>query len=218
MGYHRLMARTANHDERRAQILGGVRTVATSSGIGRVTVARAAEAAGVSVGLVQHYYSSKEELLIDTFASVRADVFTRIDAEIARAEKRGSRIEQMLFDGLAQLLPIGARKRDEVYVAHAFAGLALEDPTLRGHLRTANEQLQQRVAVGLTNGKECGEVDPSLDVDEAAYALVALTDGLAARLLVHAGAAQKKWALDSIRACARELCPGECGHRRVSSG
>ncbi|WP_207841894.1 TetR/AcrR family transcriptional regulator [Williamsia soli] len=212
------MARTANHDERRTQILGGVRAVATSSGIGRVTVARAAEAAGVSVGLVQHYYGSKEDLLIDTFASVRADVLTRIDAEIARAEKRGARVEEMLFDGLGELLPIGARKRDEVYVAHAFAGLALEDAKLRGHLRTANEQLQERVATGLTNGKECGEVDPGLDVDEAAYALVALTDGLAAQLLIHAGAAQRKWALDSIRARAGELCPGECGHRRVNGG
>lgn len=206
------MARTANHDERRAQILGGVRAVATSSGIGRVTMARAAEAAGVSVGLVQHYYGSKEELLIDTFAAVRADVLTRIDAEIARAEKRGARIEEMLADGLGQLLPLGGRRRSEVYVAHAFAGLALEDATLRAHLRAAQEQVQERVATGLANGKKCGEVDPALDVDEAAYALMALTDGLAARLLVHAGPAQRTWALESIRSRVADLCPGECGH------
>lgn len=207
------MARTANHDERRAQILGGVRAVATSWGIGRVTVARTAEAAGVSVGLVQHYYGSKEELLIDAFAAVRADVLTRIDAEIARAEKRGARIEEMLVDGLGQLLPLGSRRRDEVYVAHAFAGLALEDETLRGHLRTAQEQLQQRVSTGLTNGKECGEVDADLDVDQAAYGLVALTDGLAARLLIHAGPSQRTWAVESLRARATELCPGECEHK-----
>jgi AcrR family transcriptional regulator len=206
------MARTANHDERRAQILGGVRAVTTSSGIGKVTVARTAEAAGVSVGMVQHYYGSKEELLIDAFAAVRADVLTRIDGEIARAEKRGARIEEMLVDGLGQLLPIGARRRDEVYVAHAFAGLALEDATLQVHLRAAHEQLQNRVAIGLTNGKECGEVDTELDVDLAAYSLVALTDGLAARLLIHTGGTQRSWALQSIRARAADLCPGKCGH------
>lgn len=206
------MPRTANHDERRAQILGGVRAVAISSGIGRVTVARTAEAAGVSVGLVQHYYGSKDALLIDTFAAVRADVLGRIDAEITRAEKRGARIEEMLVDGLGQLLPLGVRRRDEVYVAHAFAGLALEEEALRGALRTAHEQLQERVASGLTNGKECGEVAAGIDIDRAAYSLVALTDGLAGRLLIHAGTAQRSWALGAVEARVAELCPGACAH------
>ena len=208
------MARTANHDERRAQILGGVRTVTTTSGIGRVTIARTAEAAGVSVGLVQHYYGTKEELLIDAFAQVRADVLARIDAEIARAEKRGARIEEMLMDGLSQLLPIGTRRRDEVYVAHAFAGLALEDESLRGALRSAHEQLHERVATGLTNGKECGEVRPGVDVDEASYGLVALTDGMGGRLLIHQGQAQRAWAISGLRERVAELCPGECAHRK----
>ena len=118
------------------------------------------------------------------------------------------------MDGLSQLLPIGTRRRDEVYVAHAFAGLALEDESLRGALRSAHEQLHERVATGLTNGKECGEVRPGVDVDEASYGLVALTDGMGGRLLIHQGQAQRAWAISGLHERVAELCPGECAHRK----
>ncbi len=178
-----------------------------------MTIARAAKAAGVAVGLVQHYYSSKEELLGDTFAAVRVDVLTRIDAEIARAEKRGARIEEMLFDGLTQLLPMGPRRRDEVYLSHAFVGLALEDDTLRARLRDAHQQLQDRVTTALTNGIACGEVDTDTDTGRVAYSLLALTDGLASHLLIQSGPQARAWATESLRIRVAEACPGRCSHQ-----
>ncbi|MBJ7291134.1 TetR/AcrR family transcriptional regulator [Williamsia sp.] len=207
------MARTADHEQRRAQIIAGVRAVAGESGLGRVTIARTAEAAGVSVGLVQHYYASKEDLLADAFAAVRSDVLIRIDAEIARSESRGARIETMLCDGLSQLLPIGARRRAEVYLSHAFAGLALEDETLRGQLRDARRQLQDRVSTALTNGVTCGEVDADTDPGQAAFGLLALTDGLASHLLVQPGSQPRAWSASVLRARVAEVCPGECSHQ-----
>ncbi len=207
------MARTADHQQRRAQIIAGVRVVAGESGLGRVTIARAAQAAGVSVGLVQHYYASKKDLLADAFAAVRSDVLTRIDAEIARSEKRGARIETMVVDGLSQLLPIGTRRRAEVYLSHAFAGLALEDETLRVQLRDARRQLQDRVSTALANGITCGEVDADTDPEQAAYGLLALTDGLASHLLTQSGPQPRAWSAAVLRARAGELCPGECSHQ-----
>ena len=206
------MARTADHEQRRAQIIAGVRAVASESGLGRVTIARTAEAAGVSVGLVQHYYGSKEELLADAFAAVRSDVLTRIDAEIARSERRGERIETMLVDGLSQMLPIGARRRTEVYLSHAFAGLALEDETLRTQLRDARRQLQKRVSTALVNGVRCGEVGADTDPGQESYGLLALTDGLASHLLTASGPQPRTWAGAVLRARVAELCPGECSH------
>lgn len=206
------MARTADHQQRRAQIIAGVRAVAGEFGLGRVTIARTAEAARVSVGLVQHYYSSKEDLLGDAFAAVRSDVLTRIDVEIARSESRGARIETMLVDGLSELLPIGARRRAEVYLSHAFAGLALEDDTLRTQLRDARRQLQNRVSTALVNGVKCGEVDAGTDPGQAAYGLLALTDGLASHLLVQSGAQPRAWSSAVLRARVGDLCPGTCSH------
>jgi len=206
------MARTADHQQRRAQIVAAVRVVAGEVGLGRVTIARTATAAGVSVGLVQHYYASKEALLADAFAVVRRDVLARIDAEIARAEHRGERIEVMLVHGLSQLLPLGTRRRAEVHLSHAFTGLALEDETLRAQLRDARGLLQNRVSAALINGIACGEVATETDPGQAAYELLALTDGLASHLLVQSGTQPRAWATHALSERVSELCPGECTH------
>lgn len=207
------MARTADHDARRAQVVAGVTSLALEQGLGRVTVAGAARSAGVSVGLVQHYYASKEELLLATYSSVRTGVLARVDRATGRAERRGARIEQMMADGLVQLLPLDRRRREEAYLSHAFAGLAMEDAQLRDHLARADDELTTRVATALENGKKCGEVEPTTPSTPRAHALVALTGGLAARLLTSTDAHRRRWAVEAVAGAVAEVCPGRCNHR-----
>lgn len=207
------MARTADREARRRQILGGVGVVARRDGLGNVTIQRTALAAGISVGLVQHYYPSKDALLTDAFDDVRSAIAARVDVEITRAEQRSDRIEQMLASGLSQLLPLDSHRLDEVYLAHAFAGLALEQRPLREHLASANAELQQQVTSALDNGKDCGEVVESLNTSEAAYALLSLTDGLAARLLVEDKPVDRASATAALDGAVAALCPGPCHNR-----
>lgn len=204
------MARTADHAARRAQIIGGVRAVALAQGLGNVTLARTAEAAGISTGLVQHYYGSKEALLLDTFSSVRAGVVRRVEAATERAERRSARIEHMLADGLMQLLPLDRRRREEAYLVHAFAGLAVDDEPLATHVQAVDDELLGRVVTALENGKACGEVEPTVDSAARGFEVFTLATGLAGRLLVSATPSQRRWAGDAITRQARELCPGAC--------
>ena len=206
------MARTADHDARRAQIVAGVKALALEVGLARVTIAGVARSADVSVGLVQHYYSSKEELLLDAFRSVRQDVLDRIDASIVRAERRHERIESMMRDALEQFLPLGRQRTGETHLVHAFAGLALEDRSLYAGLRESHSAHQTRVETALENGKVCGEVEAATDSRAEAYALLALTDGLAVRLLTTPGRAQRSWARQSLSREVARLFPGECRH------
>ncbi|MGJ0118695.1 TetR/AcrR family transcriptional regulator [Williamsia sp. MIQD14] len=206
------MATMEHRDARRAQIITGVRSVLRDQGIGNVTVARAADAAGVSVGMVQHYYRSKEDLLVDAFMAVRAGVLDRVDHQIVLSERRGSRIEDMLTEGLAQLLPLSPNRRDEVYLAHAFAGMALENDTIREHLESAREALRERVRTALENGRLCGEVDTDIDDSAAAFGIVALVEGVAAHLLGDPSPRARSFALAALSAEAARLCPGECHH------
>ncbi|WP_165945616.1 TetR/AcrR family transcriptional regulator [Micromonospora sp. KC606] len=206
------MARTADHDARRAQIVAGVKALALEVGLGHVTIAGVARSAGISVGLVQHYYSSKEELLLDAFRSVRQDILDRIDASIVRAERRHERIELMLRDALEQFLPLSRQRTDETNLMHAFAGLALENRSLHPGLRDAHSAHQTRVETALENGKVCGEVEAVTDSRAEAYALLALTDGLAVRLLTAPGRAQRTWARQALSREISRLFPGECRH------
>lgn len=208
------MPRTADHAARRAQIIGGVRAVALAEGLGNVTVAGTAKAAGVSTGLVQHYYASKEALLLDTFSAVRAGVIARVEAATERAEKRSARIEHMLTDGLLQLLPLDRRRREEGYLVHAFAGLALDDTSLADHVRAVDAELVGRVVTALQNGKACGEVEPATDSAARGNEVFALVTGLAARLHVSSTPDERRWAREAVARQARELCPGPCSRAR----
>ncbi|MEI7058587.1 TetR/AcrR family transcriptional regulator [Nocardioides sp. CCNWLW239] len=178
------MARTADHDSRRAQITAGVRDLALASGLGAVTVAGTAKAAGISVGLVQHYYDSKEALLADTLSRLLHDIEGRVDQAIAVAERDHARIEHMLGAGLLELLPLTSARRDETYLRHAFAGLALDNPTLAEHQLAFDRRLRDRIAQAVRNGAECGEVTAETDALLESEAAFALTQGLAVRLLI----------------------------------
>ncbi|UYM04179.1 TetR/AcrR family transcriptional regulator [Solicola gregarius] len=204
------MVRTADHAARRAQIVGAVKRLMLEVGLSHITIAGVAQSADISVGLVQHYYSSKEELLLDTYRTVCEDVLARVDAAVVRAERRHERIEQMLLDALDQFLPLTKKRADEVQLVHAFAGAALENAALQPGYRAALAEHQARAERALENGKLCGEVDPSTDSRAEAYALLALTDGLAARLLVQKSRAQQSWARAALAREAARLFPGEC--------
>ncbi|OIJ23997.1 TetR/AcrR family transcriptional regulator [Nocardioides luteus] len=177
------MPRTADHDSRRAQITAGVRDLALSSGLGAVTIAGTARAAGISVGLVQHYYDSKESLLADTLGRLLSGIEARVDRAIALAERDHARIEHMLGAGLLELLPLSPAHRDETYLRHAFAGLALDNPTLAEHQLAFDRRLRDRITQAVRNGMECGEVTPETDSLLEGEAALALTQGLAMRLL-----------------------------------
>lgn len=204
------MPRTADHAARRRQITSAVRELATNEGIGRVTIARSAAHAGISVGLVQHYYTTKEDLLADTLTSVLQDILDRVDAAIARSERRYARIEQMMDAAFQQLLPLDDSRRQEAYLRHAFAGLALDDQGLREHQRRFDDVIIERSVQGIRNGMHCGEVLPGTDALLEAQATLALVDGLAMRLLLSDRPADRRRARRAISARMATIFRGPC--------
>ena len=75
--------RRLGEDERREQIIRGCIEVLARQGYRNASLARIAQAAGVSKGLVSHYFSDKETLMeqtaIATVAYLRAEVGAAID-------------------------------------------------------------------------------------------------------------------------------------------
>ena len=187
-----------------------MRELALASGLGSVTVAGTAKAAGVSVGLVQHYYDSKESLLADTLSRLLSDIEGRVDSAIIRAERDHARIEHMLGAGLLELLPLSPTHRDETYLRHAFAGLALDNPTLAEHQQAFDRRFRDRITQAVRNGMECGEVTPDTDALLEGEAAFALTQGLAARLLVDPDEGVRSRARAAIAARMANVFVGPC--------
>lgn len=210
------MPRTADHDSRRAQITAGVRELALASGLGAVTVAGTAKAAGISVGLVQHYYDSKESLLADTLSRLLSGIESRVDRAITLAEREHARIEHMLGAGLLELLPLSPARRDETYLRHAFAGLALDNLSLAEHQQAFDRRLRDRIAQAVRNGVECGEVTVGTDGLLESETAFALTQGLAVRLLIDPDEAVRNRAKAAIAAQMAGVFVGPCAREPQS--
>jgi hypothetical protein len=137
---------------------------------------------------------------------------------VAAGDESGARIEHVLLDALAELLPLDRRRRRECRVTLAFAGRTLDNPRLAEVQRASADGVRGRLAGAVGNGKKCGEVPPETDAHLEAVRLLALVDGLA----LHCYAAPDTVAPDTARAALaahlRALFPGPCHHPRPGAG
>lgn len=173
------MPRTADHDERRHQIARSVCGLISEQGLDAVTIARTAAAAGMSVGLVQHYFRSKDEMLLHAFHEVSAAIRSRADERIRAGAQHQQPISHVLAEAMAEFIPLDETRRTEFRVTRAFAGRALDAPALAEVDVETGRQLRKDIAQAVHNGKECGEVAAELDPWPVAVRLAAVTEGLA---------------------------------------
>jgi AcrR family transcriptional regulator len=204
------MATEEYHLLRRRQVAEAVERLVAEHGFDGVTVAKVAAEAGVSVGLVQHYFASKDDLLRYAYAQVTERAMARV---LRRAEDltehRGS-IRRILFEGLAERLPLDDVRCAEWRVSFAFAVRAVDRPDLAAMRNQTEATIRERLTQAITNGKECGEVPTDTDAASAAAGLLALVDGLGVHAYLDPAAMPAQVAraeLDRHLAC---VLTGEC--------
>ncbi|MFI7344595.1 TetR/AcrR family transcriptional regulator [Streptomyces sp. NPDC050085] len=176
------MPRIADHEERRRHIALAVCELISDQGLDAVTVARTASTAGMSVGLVQHYFRTKDDMLLHAFKEVTDRIRGRADDRIRAGIEHRRPLAHVLAEALAQFLPLDETRRTEFRVTRAFAGRALDAPALAEVDVATAHRLRDDVARAVHNGKECGEVAAELDPWPAAVRLTAVTEGLAVQI------------------------------------
>ncbi|GGZ31329.1 hypothetical protein GCM10010387_26520 [Streptomyces inusitatus] len=152
--------------------------IAADRGLDRVSVREVASAAGVSIGAVQYYFSTKDEMLAFAFRQVVDRTRARVSALKPAAGPR-----QTLAATLRQLLPLDARRLAECRVYLAFAARATTSPTLaaiqNATLTTIHEELRQTLAsLPSLPSPPSGSGHPVLHPARDARLLLALVDGL----------------------------------------
>ncbi len=210
------MPRTADHDARRQQVAEAVEQLVAADGFEAVTVARTAAAAGISVGLVQHYFPSKDDMLLHAFTHARHRTEQRVMADARRADLSGARIEHILLDALSELLPLDERRRRECRVELAFTGRVVDNPRLAQALGQSNAHLRAMLAEAIHNGKECGEVPDSTDEDAQAARLLATLDGLKLHAYTEPGTMTAAAARAALADQLARVFAGRCHHRSAS--
>ncbi|GAA1693912.1 TetR/AcrR family transcriptional regulator [Glycomyces endophyticus] len=206
------MPRTADHELRRTQMAAAVHRLIAHDGLDAATMAAVAREAGFSVGLVQHYFASKDELLLFAYERLTADLLARVARITAEGEAGGQPIRRILLDCLCELLPLDAGRRGEHRVSRAFQARAMDVPAAATVAAATAAVVRGRVAQGVANGKECGEVEPATDADLAALELTALVDGLADHLYREPAPARSTAAGAVLADRLAAVFPGECRH------
>lgn len=178
------MPRVADHDQRRAVMTRAFQRLLAAEGLPRVTFSKVAADAGISVGLIQHYFANKDELLRFSYEDCLRRSADRVAQHISDGEAAGQPISAMLLAGLAELLPLDTERTMEFRVDRSLWTQSLNNPELAEIARRAHHELCGRIATAIQNGKECGEVDAEVDSAAAATMITSAARGLADALSI----------------------------------
>lgn len=176
------MPKQVDHEGRRRAIAEAVFEVIGGRGYEAVSLRDVARAAGVSMGMVQHYFTSKNEMLLFALAHMRARVLARLEAEQARLAEPDRRA--LLRTGLRVLLPLDEPSRQEAIVNIAFFSAATVTPEYASVLREGYARLLEATRVQFRAAAAAGELAPRIDPDREAEALFFVTQGLIGPVLI----------------------------------
>lgn len=164
-------------DARREEILEAAARVFAQKGLARSKVSDIAAAAGLSHGLVYHYFASKDAV----FEAIVGQMIARVDAEIGADPE---------LPALARIEAAIERARTRVCAGGVEPGRVVAQAMLKGelpeHLRVRLlahfGELHGKVVLLIAEAQRDGDVDADADPRELASALVCLMRGMSIRM------------------------------------
>jgi AcrR family transcriptional regulator len=174
-----------DHEERRRHIGAAVLRLIATRGLEAASLRNVAAEAGVSMGTVQHYFTTKQEMLdfAQRYNYERATV--RIPELLAQVpEPRTTR--SLLRTLLTDLLGLDGESREGARLGAAMLAYALLDPQAAATARIAYDGLTGFLATQLTAAQDDGDLPPHVDTQQAARHLCAVVGGLNGPILVGA--------------------------------
>jgi AcrR family transcriptional regulator len=166
------LPKQVDHEARRREIGAAVCRVVAARGLDAVSLRHVAAEAGVSMGRVQHYFATKDEMLLFAFRLISDRVAERI------GRLRSDDPRTFLRALLLELLPISEAARAEAPVLAAFLAQSVVEPRLAEPLRAGGREMAAFVAAQIRAVRAEG------DAERDAMALLAFVDGLMLQVLI----------------------------------
>jgi AcrR family transcriptional regulator len=170
-------------DERRDAILAAARGVFARKGLAATKISDLAAAAGLSHGLVYHYFASKEAV----YAAIVESVLDEATADILGIAASGGRPAERLQAVVEHMLARGEQQPETlILVVQAFVAEAVPEG-VRGRLVRFATEAQAAIVALFAEGQATGDFDPEQDARELTSLLFATIHGLAIARLVDLG-------------------------------
>ena len=164
---------------RRQQILDSAITLLAQRGVDRASLRTIGEAIGVSHAALRHYFSSRDELLVEAYR-----------AHEARAAREAPAAEE---SAVSVIMEAAERNRSIPGLVDLYATLttdalqeqhAVTREFVRDRFRRLREALAARIESGQQEGRIAGDINPAA----AAALVIAASDGLQIQWLLDPGA------------------------------
>jgi AcrR family transcriptional regulator len=173
------MPKQVDHHARRLELLEALMRITRSDGWDGVSLRKVAAEAGVSMGMVQHYFATKDEMLRFAIEMMAEDVRTRIRERVAELPQPPS--PRLLVETvLTEMIPRTSRRASEAEGAEVWMRRFLLRPESRAILNKGAEDLR----AGLVQQILLARPGDSAAAERAAGGLMALIDGLIFNIVV----------------------------------
>jgi AcrR family transcriptional regulator len=171
------MPRRVDHGERRAHITAALLRIAGTRGLQAVSMREVAAEAGVSLRLVQYYFTDKRTLMRSGLDELAARLDRRVKA---RAAARGTGLapRAVLEVVLGAILPTDEAGRLDRMAWTAYFAATLTDPALLEGATDHPHALEDYLTGTLTRAQAAGDVAADRDARTEVVTLLALTNGL----------------------------------------
>jgi TetR/AcrR family transcriptional regulator, transcriptional repressor of bet genes len=174
-----------DHDERRRHLGSAVLRLIATRGLEAASLRNVAAEAGVSMGTVQHYFTTKQEMLdfAQRYNYERAKVrIPKLISQVPEPRTTQSLLRALLVD----LLGLDGESREGARLGAAMLAYAVIDPQAAVTARIAYDGLTGFLATQLQAARDNGELPGHLDPCHAARHLCAVVGGLSGPILIGA--------------------------------
>lgn len=207
------MPKVVDHQQRRREISEALLDLVAEGGTNAVTFRAVAKRSGWSTGVLGHYFTNRDDLLLGGLR--RAG---EISAERQRSIGRTMVGRQAVEAILEEELPLDNRRLALTRIFVFFYGEAAVDETVMAEIDGYLTAWRRQTAKAVRAAQELGDIDPALDADEVAADLVAFADGLSIHVIFNPVLMDRLRASSPIRTWVNRLAPPSSRAHVAASG
>lgn len=177
------MPKVVDHEQRRQKLAEAVWHITANRGLDAVTLRAVASESNVSMGTVQHYFGTKDQMIL--FAcQYMIDLANAGASDSLTESQEPDHPRTVIRTVMHQTLPLDEAQRIGSSVWLAFVARSAVDADLAALIRDAWAGLHELIEGQLHVAQAIHEVSSEFETDREAMTLVAVTDGLVSHLLV----------------------------------
>lgn len=174
------MPKIVDHELRRQELLAATWRVIGRTGIVGATTREIAREAGVSTGVLAHYFADKEEILAAALRLSHQQVYARLQERTQGLLGLDALVVVML-----EALPLDEQRLLEAQIEVNFWSLALGNNALRELQHEEFERFWDVLHYRVSEAQKLGQIWPEIDASDVTHQLMILVEGLSLEAVLY---------------------------------